>query len=84
VKTVPPASLTMFDYGDSYTLTQPQIANIEAYILSINNVNRAEIESPGSAIVFFYVTAFIYSVIVLLIIIFWQRAKKKKVSDYKI
>ena len=83
-KTVPSATLTMFDYGDSYTLTQPQIANIEAYILSINNVNRAEIESPGSSRVFFYITVFIYSVVVLLIIIFWQRTKKKRVKDSKI
>ena len=84
VKAVPPASLTMFDYGDSYTLTQPQIANIEAYILSINNVNRAEIESPGSARVFFFVAVFIYSVVVLLIIIFWQRVKKKRAKESKI
>ncbi len=31
----------MFDYGDSHSLTQPQIANIEAYILKLNHVNRA-------------------------------------------
>ncbi len=84
VKTVPAASLTMFDYGDSYTLTQPQIANIEAYILSINHINRAEIDSPDSAGIFFYVTFFIYAVVVLLIIIFWQKAKKKKSRDSKI
>jgi len=37
-------ALHMFDYGDSYTLTQQQIANIEAYILNLNGVNRAQIE----------------------------------------
>ncbi len=37
-------TLRMFDYGDSYTLTQQQIANIEAYILSINGVNRAQLK----------------------------------------
>lgn len=37
-------ALRMFDYGDSYTLTQQQIANIEAYILNLNGVNRAQIK----------------------------------------
>ena len=83
MKADPPTSLTMFDYGDSYTLTQPQIANIEAYILSINHVNRAEIKSPGSARVFFYVTVIIYLVIILLIIIYWQRAIRKRALDNK-
>ena len=40
-------ALQMFDYGDSYTLTQQQIANIEAYILSLNDVNRAQLYSTS-------------------------------------
>lgn len=40
-------ALRMFDYGNSYTLTQQQIANIEAYILSLNDVNRAQLYSTS-------------------------------------
>lgn len=83
---VPPGpnpALKMFDYGDSYSLTQPQIANIEAYILSLNGVNRAQINSPNSAKTFFYVTLFLYVFIILLMIIFWQKVKKNHDSDEK-
>ena len=72
----PHPSLKMFGYGDSYSLTQPQIANIEAYIMSLNHVNRAQIESPNSARTFFYVTMFLYIALIVLMIIFWQKAKK--------
>lgn len=34
-------------YGDGMTLTQPQIAAIEAYILGLNGVDRARIIDPG-------------------------------------
>lgn len=71
-------SLKMFDYGDTYNLTQPQIANIEAYILSLNNVNRAQIESPNTAKSFFYVTLYLYIGLMLLIIFFWQKVRKTK------
>ena len=36
--------LKMLDFGNSHTLTQEEIANIEAYILYLNGVNRAKIE----------------------------------------
>lgn len=78
---VPPGphpSLKMLDFGDSYSLTQPEIANIEAYILDLNNVDRAQIESPNTAKTFFYVTLILYVVLMVLMIIFWQKAKKNK------
>ena len=68
----------MFDYGDSHSLTQPQIANIEAYILKLNHVNRAKIEAPNSAKMFFYITTILYLTLMLLLIIFWQKANKKQ------
>lgn len=71
-------TLKMFAYGETYSLTQPQIANIEAYILSLNHVNRAQIESPNSAKTFFYVTLYLYIGLIILMIIFWQKAKKNK------
>ena len=40
----PNPQLKMLDFGNSHTLTQEEIANIEAYILYLNGVNRAKIE----------------------------------------
>jgi ubiquinol-cytochrome c reductase cytochrome b subunit len=68
----------MFDYGDSYSLTQPQIANIEAYILNLNHVNRAQIEAPKSAKIFFYITAILYLTFMLWLIIYWPRTNKNQ------
>ena len=71
-------SLQMFDYGDSYSLTQPQIANIEAYILDLNHVNRAQIEAPYSAKMFSYSTLVVYVLLMLLVIFLWQKTKRNK------
>ncbi|MGE5295503.1 MAG: cytochrome b N-terminal domain-containing protein [Solirubrobacterales bacterium] len=52
-----PAS-SMPAYGDDRSLTQPQIAAVEAYILCLNGVDRAQILSPGmSPSRFFLVSA---------------------------
>ncbi len=45
--TGPHPAIYMPAYGDGMTLTQPQIAAIEAYILDLNGVDRAAIEHPG-------------------------------------
>jgi len=37
----------MPSFGDTHTLTQQQIANIEAYILKLNGIDRAEMRNPG-------------------------------------
>ena len=37
----------MIAFGDDHTLTQQQIANVEAYILHLNGVNRAQLINPG-------------------------------------
>ncbi|MDA8083077.1 MAG: cytochrome b N-terminal domain-containing protein [Nitrospiraceae bacterium] len=34
-------------FGDTNTLTQPQVSNIEAYILHLNGIDRAKIMNPG-------------------------------------
>jgi hypothetical protein len=34
-------------WGDSGTLTQQAIANVEAYVLSLNGVDRTKIMVPG-------------------------------------
>ncbi len=61
-------ALRMFDYGDSYTLTQQQIANIEAYILNLNGINRAEIEITSFSSSQYYMV--VISVFVLVTLIF--------------
>lgn len=44
-------------FGDTEALTQPEIADIEAYVLSLNGVKRAEIKNPGvPPATFFYIT----------------------------
>ncbi len=64
-------ALQMFDYGDSHTLTQQQIAHLEAYILNLNGVNRAQIEVTAfTPKQYFVITAGIFlgaSIILLLI-----------------
>lgn len=43
----PSPTLKMLPFGDSNTLTQQAIANVEAYVLSLNGVDRAKIVHPG-------------------------------------
>jgi hypothetical protein len=46
--TGPSPSLMMPAFGDTRALTLPMIANIEAYILSLNGVDAAKIIHPGT------------------------------------
>ena len=81
---VPPGKnpkLQMFDYGDSFTLTQQEIANIEAYILNLNGVNRAELQVTSfSPQKYFFIIAgvFVIASIILLFINFVGKKKKQK------
>jgi sulfur oxidation c-type cytochrome SoxX len=43
----PHPALHMLPFGDDHTLTQAQIANVEAYVLKLNGVNRAQLVHPG-------------------------------------
>lgn len=43
----PHPQLNMLPFGDDHTLTQPQIANVEAYVLKLNRVDRAQLVHPG-------------------------------------
>ncbi len=48
---IPPGknpTLHMLDFGDSYSLTQQEIASLEAYILDLNGVNRAKLITTSS------------------------------------
>ena len=43
----PAPKLSMQSFGDSHTLTQEEIANIEAYVFNLNGVDRGALEHPG-------------------------------------
>jgi ubiquinol-cytochrome c reductase cytochrome b subunit len=62
----PPGSgpaLKMPKFGDSNTLTQPQIAHLEAYVLSLSGVRRARILRPGiSPAPFFGLVAAVFAI----------------------
>ena len=51
-------------FGDSSSLTQQQASNIEAYILMLNGVDRAELINPGMApLKFFFVAVPVFLLI---------------------
>ncbi len=78
---VPPGNspaVRMFNYGDSYTLTQQQIANIEAYILNLNGVNRAELNlTTFSPEQYFVVVAAVFLALSLLFFVYYVYRKKR-------
>ena len=43
----PHPALHMLAFGDSHTLSQQEIAEVEAYVLSLNGVDRAQLIHPG-------------------------------------
>jgi mono/diheme cytochrome c family protein len=78
----PNPQMTMPAFGDDLKLTQQMIAEIEAYILELNNVDRAAIIYPGiRPYVFFAMTIGGYAIAVLIIIILWMRLTNGR--DYR-
>ena len=62
----PNPQFSMLPFGDTNALTQQQIADLEAYILGLNGVDRALIYHPGiSPATFFIITAFAFSLIAI-------------------
>jgi mono/diheme cytochrome c family protein len=67
-------------FGDTHQLTQAQIADLEAYILSLNGVDRTMIMNPGvDPKEFFYMLLSITSVIVMLAALYWFLMKLLKI-----
>ncbi len=59
----PGPALQMLPFGDSKSLTQQMIANIEAYVLKVNGVDRAQIVYPGiEPHTFFWLTLILFGV----------------------
>jgi len=75
---------SMLSFGDTNALTQQQIADLEAYILHLNGVDRGMIKNPGvTPDIFFIVTVFAFSLIGLNLWGWWWfgglgTAKKKE------
>jgi ubiquinol-cytochrome c reductase cytochrome b subunit len=69
--------LRMPAFGATRSLTQEQIANIEAYILKLNGVNRARIVNPGvSPGRFVAGAAGLFALALVLAVLLWARARK--------
>jgi ubiquinol-cytochrome c reductase cytochrome b subunit len=67
-------------FGDSHALTQAQIADLEAYVLSLNGVDRTMILNPGiEPKEFFYLLMAITSVIVMLAALYWYVMRLLKI-----
>ncbi len=60
-------SLSMLAFGDTNTLTQQEIANVEAYVMSINGVDRAHIINPGMTPRNFFILIMAIYVLIFLI-----------------
>ena len=70
----------MPNFGDAHALTQAQIADLEAYVLSLNGVDRTEIMNPGiEPKEFFYMLVGILSAIFLIAGMFWFLMKLLKI-----
>jgi len=75
----PHPAIYMPAYGDGITLTQPQIAAIEAYILNLNGTDRARIIDPGMSPMHFFVWVIVALVaICATAVIVWLIGKRSR------
>jgi len=78
----PNPQVSMLPFGDTNALTQQQIADLEAYILSLNGVDRAKINHPGlSPGMFFIITLFAFLLVGINLLgwwWFWGVGKRQK------
>ena len=71
----------MLPFGDTNALTQQQIADIEAYVMKLNKVDRAMIYNPGMRPdVFFWITIVIFLLAVLAVTGFWSRRADREAA----
>ncbi len=78
----PNPQVSMLPFGDTNSLTQQQIADLEAYILSLNGVDRAKINHPGlSPDMFFIFVVFAFLLVGINLLgwwWFWGLGKRQK------
>jgi hypothetical protein len=65
-------------FGDTNTLTQPEIANIEAYILRLNGVDRGQVIHPGiEPQRFFLLVVVSFGLVALLLAGLWNKRQSR-------
>ena len=73
----PNPGFQMLPFGDSNALTQQAISQIEAYILQLNGVDRAQLANPGlQPRSFFWLSVIVFSLIGLALAGLWIRIRK--------
>jgi len=76
----PSPALHMPDFGDSHALTQQQMSNLEAYVLSLNGVDRAQIRNAGlSPPVFFVLVAGVLVIVWVALGTWWLKLRRAAV-----
>ena len=72
-------AIRMPAFGDSNTLTQQEIANLEAYVLHLNGVDRAQLVTPGmQPRQFLLMVVVIFLVVVLVLGGLWNKRSRGK------
>ena len=70
----PNPAIRMPAFGDTSALTQQEIANVEAYILRLNGVDRARLVNPGmQPRSFLLLVVVIYGVVILILGGLWNK-----------
>lgn len=74
----PNPAIRMLAFGDTNTLTQQEIANIEAYILRLNGVDRAQLINPGmEPRNFFLLVVVVYALVILILGGLWNKRSRQ-------
>ena len=74
----PNPAIRMPAFGDTNTLTQQEITNVEAYILRLNGVDRAQLVNPGvKPRVFFLFVVILYLLIALILGGLWNKRSRQ-------
>ena len=68
----PNPTLRMMAFGETNILTQQQISDIEAYVLHLNGIDRAQLAHPGiQPIRFFWLAAIVFGMTGLVLFGLW-------------
>ncbi len=72
----PSPVIRMAAFGDTTTLTQQEISNIEAYVLDLNGVDRAQLINPGiQPRIFFLIVVVLYALVIFILGGLWNKRR---------